>query len=127
MTVKNITVIELLQQSRAVIANPAHWCQNLDAKTADDEWADSTSKTAAKWCAAGILQKVIAEGSRPWWREDYLTVLDQAETLLDSVAGRLYNGVIVEVNDHDGHEAVLRCYDEAIKEASASQGKKEKV
>lgn len=109
------TAKEILQASRARIADPAHWTQHAYARDAAGKQVGYISNIAVCWCAHGSL---LAES----WKEVTIRNLRadlEASEALNEVARTLFdNASLAMVNDNIGHAAVLRIYDLAIQEAA---------
>jgi len=105
-----VITLALLRGSRERISDKEHWCQNTLAKDNEEEAIKPESYKARKWCALGSLQKSRADSQISW------DIAVEAEGRLDHKAGRVGSWAISKINDCFGHSAVLKCYDEAIKD-----------
>ena len=107
---------QALIEARDLIKDPARWTQGAYARDADGRAVSSTSPEACQWCAMGVVAKVAG-------RHDFLTAMRLSEemlTRLDRAAGEspLVLGSITKLNDHQGHEAVLKMFAKAINEGA---------
>jgi len=100
----------LLTRARDRIADPARWCQAVEATDETGMRCDATSPNAASWCAVGALN--VSSGHRN------ATFYAARKALRDS-ARQLTDYIDVDdVNDTLGHAAVMRVYDAAIARAN---------
>lgn len=98
-----------LAEARALIADPARWCQHAGAR---NEWGAERrpeSSEACRWCARGALDRV--------------TFPAVAEAAYGRLCAAVDPGIAGEwwpedVNDHEGHTAVLAMYDRALADDS---------
>ncbi|MCA1841750.1 MAG: hypothetical protein LC792_00910 [Actinobacteria bacterium] len=90
-----------LRAARALIADPAHWCQHEWALNENGEPVDPESRLAVRWCAWSAVIRVKFYAGHLW--------LAWAASPSSPSA----------VNDYDGHAAVLEMYDRAIELAEA--------
>lgn len=112
--------INVLKAARDLIANKENWGQFSFRNLVSEKWVFTFKFPFIKevieyqYCALGALMFVTGYfeslEEKPWyWSSE--------KTLLEDKATELYNNCIANVNDKIGHRAVLRCYDEAIKES----------
>lgn len=101
------TVKEQLVAARALIADEKRWTQREFARDETGIPVDPVDDSACAWCALGALSRVL--NCSPLG-EDWSRV----ETLASVVTE---DGLVVEVNDTDGHAAVLAMFDRAIEAA----------
>jgi hypothetical protein len=108
--------------ARAKIENPVNWTQHVLARDAngndkpsdhplanDTHWEgiDGRDPQACQWCAMGAVQAVTTDET-----EGDVTLA------LCKATNQLYGqSHIATVNDEIGHDAVLACFDRAIKDA----------
>jgi hypothetical protein len=105
----------VLTQIRDLIQDPAHWTQHAHARNKDGQQVYPTESNACRWCLDGALGKaakvqINEEGD---WRTnpDY----EQANALLMQSAQKLFGKFsYVEVNDEEGHQAVMQLLDKAM-------------
>lgn len=107
-----MTVTEVLEQARALIADEAHWCQDALALDAAGIETDPTTDDAVQWCAIGATCRVTHD----------LEALDGADRLLWRAIPKVWPGwpleaTVSDVNDDLGHEAVMALFDRALVEA----------
>lgn len=110
-----LTVVEVLEQARALIADQTHWCQNALAVDAEGCETDPSADDAMAWCAlgaiyrasdSGILSPAFDEADAALWRA--IPTIRPGWTL---------DATVADVNDGLDHAAVLALYDCAIAEA----------
>lgn len=114
-----MTVKELLIAARAVIENPANWCQGNYALDAQPHSVEPNDLNAVRFCALGALKRV---SPTPGWlyREDSEGAVDEAHRILVEAAQELYYVDVVDLNDtapdigESQHPVVLKMYDLAI-------------
>jgi hypothetical protein len=98
-----MTTAEVLQKARDLIADESRWTHGYYARDEQGFDVEPNEPSATCWCALGAVYHVLD------------TTEDEA---LDGPAAikALYldERVPVEINDVDGHEAVLALYDRAI-------------
>jgi hypothetical protein len=101
---------QVLINARALIADPAHWTRGALARSADDNYVDWYDRSATKWCAQGAI-----------YRAAYDLVGDQNEAtrIGNEVAKNIYRPSwrfvsLPNVNDRQGHAAVLAVFDKAV-------------
>ena len=104
---------QVLINARALIADPAHWTRRTLARTADDHVVDWSERSATKWCAQGAI-----------YRAAYDLVGDQkaATRIGNKAAKSIYRTrwllvSLPNMNDHQGHAAVLAVFDKALEAA----------
>lgn len=103
----DMTILELLKATRALISNPANWTQDCCARNKDGAETGALNPTAVQWCSAGALIKC---------RDDKVVVHYRAYDLLEDL---LTSETLIEFNDHHTHSEVLALFDQAIERASA--------
>jgi hypothetical protein len=95
------TVHEILKAARQRIEKPEHWTQGFMARDKDGNPTKSTNREACQWCALGAIS-AEAGGARAGE--------DAQDELYRAVGGT----PITDINDRDGHAAVLSMFDKAI-------------
>lgn len=128
--VRDEQLLKDLTRARKLIANPRRWIQHqlarrtflfgliLDGPTEPDDWF------AGAFCALGAADHVVGNPSRFKGAEKAARYARKAAIMaaLHTAATRVYGEMyysVIRVNDHLGHAAVLRVYDEAIARAEA--------
>jgi hypothetical protein len=105
------TEIAIIRRAREIISDPEKWTTHEGARDACNNPVSAVSKAAVCWCAAGALDRAAAElgylGGCEWGRA--------AERLCELTP----NNSIVEVNDEEGHAAVLSLFDKALAQEAA--------
>lgn len=92
--------------ARAVIENPAHWCQGNMAVDWQGNEVAPNDPNAIRHCAEGALCKVA---DQPYGLDyDLSSLLNDAADILFGIAD------FVEINDRNGHAAILAVFDRAI-------------
>ncbi|MCA1841756.1 MAG: hypothetical protein LC792_00940 [Actinobacteria bacterium] len=109
-TTSVLSTAEALRQARALIADPARWCQDEMARDANGRYADPTSPTARQWCATGAVIHICVAT---------VPALTASRYLRAALGGNRHPEAL---NDYDGHAAVLEMYDRAIELAEAEEG-----
>lgn len=99
-----MTTLQLLLKARALIADPAHWCQGSAAQTGDGFKCDFDAPYAARWCALGAIAKVCREQRKDW------SPLAQVLTQTIGAGGT----TLISMNDNRTHQDVLALFDGAI-------------
>jgi hypothetical protein len=101
---------QVLINARTLIADPAHWTSCTLARTADDHVVDWSDRSATKWCAQGAI-----------YRAAYDLIGDRKEAMRigNEVAKDIYRprsrfDFLANINDSQGHAAVLAVFDKAL-------------
>lgn len=102
---------DILRAARARIEDPKNWQQGWYASTADGRRTMGSDPDAACFCAYGALDNAGASES------------GEISALLEAAAVRLFNQDLIDVNDQEGHAAVLQVFDAAIAAAEAEAGR----
>ncbi len=103
---------EALIDARDRISDPAHWCQGFAAVDENGMEVASWHRSAVRWCAIGTCNRSVFDGHQ-YFISTQLAC--DAEAALKAASMRLFGRKHVEdVNDHDGHAAVMAIYDYAI-------------
>lgn len=91
-----MTVDEVLRKARAKIRLKKNWCQGYIARDKFGHPISAIDPKAVQWCALGAVRAVVGP-----------------EVDLTRHIRRLGDPVVV--NDQEGHAAVMRLFDRAIK------------
>lgn len=94
-----MTILEVLQQARDYIADGTHWIKY-------------EYNYGYGVCAVGSIDRAV--GLDIYASEEILDLHMITIHYIDDITREFYNKNIVWVNDNIGHEAVMRCFDEAI-------------
>ncbi len=116
--------VQLLCDARALISDPAHWTTGSAARDVSGAHVPSCSVNATCWCALGALVRAMpaeTDMGRGVLHSVSHRGFRRAERCLMTVAARLYHQSLTSVNDHCGHDAVLRVFEFAIILASLDQ------
>ena len=97
---------DVLRQAKAKIEDPDHWCTGEFALNAYGLPIAPGSNQAARWCSIGAIEAILEIPGTDTLR---------ARLKLNRAAFDNFGHGVTIVNDHLGHEAVMRMYDEAIK------------
>lgn len=104
---------DLLTEARAVIADPAQWCQRAPARNHNDTPTDPTSEFAQRWCIMGAIHKVCIGG-----RHSPVVAMRATRAITQSLVppGPLLRTSPATWNDmpERTHEQVLAAFDRAI-------------
>ncbi len=94
-----------LAAARALLADPARWCRHARAVNEAGAERRPESSEACRWCARGALDRIT-----------FPAVAEAAYTRLCAAAGDRLAGEWwpEDVNEHEGHTAVLAMYDRAL-------------
>jgi hypothetical protein len=98
-----VTTKEVLIAARKLIEDPKHWTQGWFARNAAGEKVPVISPDACKFCAIGALDRV--ERNTPVAFSAHRALCSALESPCDPVS---------QLNDCEGHVAVLALYDKAI-------------
>lgn len=97
-----MTTLEVLEAAYKLIRPKSRWAQGRLAEDEDGNSVMPRSPAAQRWCAAGACEYVGGDGSLQSYRAiDTLDELSPVRTLAD-------------LNDKDGHAAVLALFRKAI-------------
>jgi hypothetical protein len=100
------TIEAVLVLAKAKIQDPKNWCRSALAKDIDGEPLHQDSPNAVRWCAVGAL---LSSTPKFYLREKSITFLTESEQIEPAV-----------VNNVEGHEAVMKMFDRAIKIAQTA-------
>lgn len=107
------TPAEILKAARARIADPAHWCQNVNARSAKGNGVRYSSPRAVAWCAFGAINAEV--------RDPMSQAARDTQQQLDAAARGVFRRYVTAINDEGTHEDVLAMYDAAIAAAEAEE------
>ena len=93
-----------LKEARELISDKSKWTTHQFARKADDKPCDVVD--GEKFCAIGALMYVHGGDLSSDYRADAIILLKAAF------------GSIVNINDIEGHESVMRLYDRAINDSN---------
>ena len=96
------TTADKLREAKALIEDPERWCQNHYALDADGNSVRMLGQKAVRWCAIGACVRVGLD----------------MDVLYDIV---LPDKPLSEINDDDGHAAVMALFDRAIELAASEE------
>ena len=94
--------IELIKKARNKIYFKKHWTQSAIARNKDGEIVGVRDRNAVCWCAIGALDVVCPT-------EWHFT------SIMDIIYKVTYTNSIININDLEGHAAVIRIFNKAIK------------
>ena len=99
----------IIERARALVDNPATWCQGTFALRADGRRCEAHESGAVRFCAYGALQRVGFDvtGKRAL-AEEFAQRAAVAITGLRPAHARAW---IIQTNDSQGRGAVLRLFD----------------
>lgn len=97
---------QVLREARSLIKDPTQWTQSVEARDADGNRVNPSAPAAVCWCASGAIARVL--GVYGWWEAQTLLIKEY----LDDPKRQLW-----EINDENGHSAVLLALDEMIERA----------
>ncbi len=98
--------VHVIEQARALIANETHWCRRQMAFDTDGGAVSATDSRVTKLCAYGAL---IAAAHR------MTNDCDRAYCLAGGAVSYFGgSSALIQVNDIDGHAAVLARFDDVI-------------
>lgn len=106
--------VEILRETRSLIAHPSHWTKEQWAKDDDGRSVKGTDPGASCWCLGGAMWAVtkdpgFEETEAPYLYDEAL----EAWAILRHEAGE----DPIEFNDDHSHREVLDLLDRAIREA----------
>jgi hypothetical protein len=101
---------QVLINARALIADPQHWARGVLAQTADGRPIAWYQSSADRWCAVGAINRAAY---------DLLGDLNKARRIGKEVASivyphRWFGWALPDINDAQGHTAVLALFDKAL-------------
>jgi hypothetical protein len=102
----------IIERARALIDNPATWCQGTFALRADGRRCEAHETSAVRFCAYGALQRVAFDltGKRAL-AEEFAQRAAVAITGRSAAHARAW---IIQTNDSQGREAVLELFDQHL-------------
>lgn len=104
----DMTPAEVLRAARALIADPARWCQYVLAQNAHNQSVAPLDPDATRWCAVGALCRVLDYAGLHLWSEIEAWLREANDARL----------AIAVVNDSGSperaHANVLATFDRAI-------------
>ena len=106
--------LHIIEHARALIAEEARWCRRQMALDRDGGAVTATDSTASKLCAYGAL---IAAAH-------HMSIDHEQSYRLVSRAAKQFGGssALIDVNDNEGHAAVLAFFDQVIAQSLAMTG-----
>ena len=105
-----VTTVEILKAARKLIEKKENWTTKTSARDAEGKSCKVTDENAHQFCVTGAIHKVCTPYAD-------CNVAYSAVVLLDRYAGKS----VVDINDREGHEAVLNVLDECIQKLEAQQ------
>lgn len=116
-------ISEILIGARALIADPAHWTQEVHARDKNGMPVVPTDPDATCFCADGALVKAagVTIDDEGYWGNDeayYAANKLLCDVTFHMTGQRSYarvNDGFAEIEDHEAHAAVLRIMDGGIK------------
>jgi hypothetical protein len=98
--------VHIIEHARSLIADEAHWCRRQIALDPDGMAVCATDRRASKLCAYGAL---IASARH------MTNDRDQSYRLVSGAVTEFGGSTaLIEVNDADGHAAVIALFDDVI-------------
>lgn len=107
--------VRVLKKARGLIADPANFCTSAYARNVHGDKVGSRNPDAVQFCAIGAITR--ASDGVLGHRSSHVFLYQAAESMVHSPAAA---DSVVEVNDCDGHAAVIGMYDRAIRLAEAA-------
>jgi len=104
-----MTTLEVLKDARNLIADKGRWCRGYAALAESGHPVRAHSDRAVRWCAVGAVRHIVGDD---WDAKSIRSIRQMLNIVSEELHGKEN---LVLVNDHDGHEAVLKVFDEAIK------------
>jgi hypothetical protein len=98
--------VQIIKEARTLIADEKNWCRRQMAYDRDGVTLCATDSKAAKFCAYGGLIAAAHHMTKDCGR-----AYDLASHTVSYFGG---SSALIEVNDLEGHAAVLALFDEAI-------------
>lgn len=112
-------IVATLRAAQARIADPVRWTQRAIARTIYGLCLCSVEDpNAVRWCALGSLQREAHTQALCRQAIGYLD-LAASELLPEDPDVQGHGALMVYLNDHCGHERVMRMFERAIELASA--------
>ena len=102
-----MTPLEILKAARALITDPQHWTQGMNARDLAGGWVQFNDPTAVAWCGLGALSAACEQ----WDEIAYEHLLAQCQE---------DGGGVCNINDTFGHAYILAAYDRAIAKLEGS-------
>lgn len=120
---------QILKEAKAIIADPSRWTKGAFARDKYGTKVYALAPAATCFCALGAVYKAAdAYGADEYhdlapklFGPDYDCTYETPQEMqkaLDALSDNTEDG-IVQVNDEDGHEAVLAVFDKAISSLEA--------
>ena len=99
----------IIEGARALIDNQATWCQGTFAVRADGRRCEAHEAGAVRFCAYGALQRVAFDvtGKRSLAEE----FAQRAAVAITGRSAAHARACIIQANDSQGREAVLKLFD----------------
>jgi hypothetical protein len=102
---KQLNVL-IIEQARTLIADETHWCRHQMGFDSDGRAVPATDKRASKLCAYGALIAAAHQMTNDCGR-----AYDLASRTVSYFGG---SSSLIEVNDTQGHAAILKLFNEVI-------------
>lgn len=111
------TALEALVETKALIADPAHWTKDVHARDREGNEVYFNETNAVRWCVDGALAKVC--GMSEDWRTTrlYYKANQRLAASVNELWATQFTSIgITDINDMHGHPAVMKMLDHAIAE-----------
>lgn len=113
---KGLTVLEVLEKARALIADKKRWTQREFARNRRSETVSPDDPEACRWCAAGAVMRVLGLAESDLYDDSAALSTHNAALAALELHARIggYNVSVADVNDSLGWAAAMNLYDRAI-------------
>ena len=117
-----MTVLELLQNARQLLSDPARWTKGCFARNAEGQAVHPVLGKAACWCSVGAIRKEFSREHGYTDRSATVSSFLDAHLLLHQLlSSGKHSAGIPSFNDHPDttHADVLALFDRAIEHCSS--------
>lgn len=111
MTTTNRDVLNLIRRAKSRISDHHRWTREAEARDSNGQEIDADSKSAARWCALGSLDRE-STGDDVTFKTAVRTCDKEAE----NVCG---HRDLTIVNDEHGRKAVIKLFNKVIYKLSS--------
>ena len=103
---------EMLRMARDKIIDKNHWTSGHAAKDANGRPISYRHPNATSWCAVGAIRNITGTTLDGRFNGSF-----KVHCFLESITQEKYGLEVKDVNDILGYEAIMECFDIAIKKA----------
>jgi hypothetical protein len=107
------TELQILRRARELISDPERWTTELAARDECNGSVAPWDESAVCWCAVGAMERAAHDLGVRVSSNAYSAAMERLYALSP-------HNSVVQVNDVEGHAAVLALFDKALSEKEAA-------